>query len=411
MRIPDILQNIIEESEKDRFQRKLVLTNLQRGKVIAVVVILFEVILIVSDLVTHMLKVDDRFLFNEYLVMYLLMVFANGFCLLLCHKCKDIMRLSAKHVRLLDSGLVLYITFVLCWGSVLTLMDQQLYGQAISYMLNLSICSILFYLDHKKVLFPYLLSALILFLGLPFFQHSSDILIGHYINLTMFLIISWLASRIIYHGYCVNYLNTLRLQNGKITLEKEIDKNKEMNRKLALANQQLKEMTLIDELTGIPNRRSFRNYIDAIFDRYPEKRQLLSVMMIDIDHFKQYNDHYGHEAGDNTLIAVAGQIVSTIESPAEFAARWGGEEFLFAGVYDREDTIARLAETIRRKIMDLHIPHAHSDGKDCVTVSIGIATAMLDSKDDVGKLIQLADKAMYQAKESGRNCVRIAKNS
>ncbi len=406
MKIPDILSNTIPDDEMEDFRKKLAIDNLQRGRILAFTVILFESLLVMVDLISFFLNVDSRFQFHHYLIMYLLMIILNTVYLLFIGRVKNLTNASMRKIQKIEIAMLLYLSLILCWGSVLALMDQWLYGQLISYMLNLSVVSVVYYLDSKKVAIPYAISALILMVGLPFFQHSNDILIGHYVNLTIFIFILWLASRIIYHGYCTNYNSMVQIKHSKRLLEEEIKINQAINNKLAVANRQLERLTLIDELTGIPNRRCFKNYIDMLFERDDIEHALLSVMMIDIDYFKQYNDHYGHDEGDKALIAVAHQILSTAITPIEFAVRWGGEEFLFLGAYETAKKANEIAERIRNGVNELHIPHAFSTISDCITVSIGVCAVKLDRRDDVGKLIEMADKALYVAKNSGRNCVK-----
>lgn len=406
MKIPDILRNEIDNCEKENFKRKLIFENMRRGKILAKTIIAFELFLAMIDVSTFLLNVDNRFKFDQYLMMYSFMIILNVLYLCFIKRYENLADGPMSKLREVEIGLLIYITLVLSWGSVLTLMDQRLYGQTIAFMLNLTICSVIYYLDNKSIVIPYTISVLILVVGLPYFQSSSDILIGHYVNLSIFIIILWLASRIIYHGFCNNYKSTVMLKDSKRQLEQEIEINKAMNEKLAMANRQLEALTLMDELTGIPNRRSFRNYIDMIFKNYAKKNVLLAIMMIDIDYFKQYNDHYGHEEGDNALSAVANQILASIKSPMEFAVRWGGEEFLFVGAYENRKKISRVAEGIRKSVSDLKIPHGYSKAADCITISIGVGSIKLDRKDDIGKVLDIADKALYEAKNSGRNRVK-----
>lgn len=175
---------------------------------------------------------------------------------------------------------------------------------------------------------------------------------------------------------------------------------------LNIANHQLKELALIDELTGIPNRRSFRNYIDVAFQNHVGKNSVMSVIMVDIDSFKDFNDHYGHNEGDKVLIAVANQINSIVKHALDFAARWGGEEFIYVSFDKEEADIEKVAETIRQKVYSLKIPHEFSQTCEYVTVSIGAAAISILGKRDVSKAIELADQALYSAKRNGRNCVK-----
>lgn len=279
----------------ERFQRDVLAVNLQRGRIIAILVIAFEVILCSADVIARQMQVDSRFYYKQYLLMYTLMILVNVLYLSLVPKSLEVSQLSASRLRWVQRGFLGYITFILCWGSVLTLMDQRLYGQVLAFLLNLAIGAVIFYLDYKSILIPGGAAMLILFIGLPFYQSSRDILLGHYVNLGIFLVVIGFASRVVYRNYCTSYESTILLQKSKGRLEEEIARNREINRQLEIANNQLRQLTLMDELTGIPNRRGFRNYIDRIITTCMGKNLLLSVMMIDVDHYKQYNDHYGHE--------------------------------------------------------------------------------------------------------------------
>lgn len=406
MNIRYLLKNKIEKCEEESFKRNLILDNIHRGKILAVALIGFEIILSIVDIGASILKVNHYFRFNDYLMMYFIMILINISFLLLLKKVEHIKDITFGQIRKLEIGIVSYITLIMSWGSMISLMDQKLYGHVVVFMMNMIICSVVFFLDKKMILVPYFFSVLIISLGLPFFQSSNDILIGHYVNLCTFIIISWLASRIIYHGYCNDYNSKVLLKKSKILLEKEIEENKRINVKLALANLQLKEVALIDELTGIPNRRSFRNYIDNALENFMKENSVIAILMIDIDFFKQFNDNYGHEKGDTALIKVANEINSIIRSSVEFFGRWGGEEFIYSVFNTTEDDVVQLAETIKQKVYGLKIPHEFSENNNYISVSIGTCTIKITGQEDVSKGIQYADKALYLAKKSGRNCVK-----
>jgi hypothetical protein len=120
-------------------------------------------------------------------------------------------------------------------GSVVSLMDQELYGQLVAFMINMIISSVLFYLDDRMILIPYSFSVLIMLVFLPFFQRTADVLIGHYVNLVIFIIISWLASRIVFRGYVHDFNNRVLLEKSNTMLAKEIESNKDINKRLAKA--------------------------------------------------------------------------------------------------------------------------------------------------------------------------------
>lgn len=168
---------------------------------------------------------------------------------------------------------------------------------------------------------------------------------------------------------------------------------------------ELRSQTFSDGLTGIANRRHFDMAMEKELRRAKRSGIALSILMIDIDFFKSYNDHYGHQKGDETLIKVAGTLAGTLLRPLDLVARYGGEEF--AVILPEMDAAgaARIAEALRQKISLLSIPHAAACWGQHVTVSIGVATKAPQQSAEVAELIGAADRALYGAKRSGRNRV------
>lgn len=410
MKVLNFLKNNIDVCERESFEIDRIVDNIHRGKIMALIVVVIEVIYLAIDIITSILKVDSRFAFNAYLAMYSIMIVVNVIYLLIIRSYNDNDEKLRDHRKQLDLAIIVYITFIMSWGSMISLMDQALYGQLMTFMVNMIVCSAIYLLDNKKILIPYFASVLILAIGLPFFQSSSDILIGHYANLVVFIIISWLISRIIYHNYCQNYISKILLNKSNLLLENKIEENKKINIKLEIANNQLKEFALLDELTGIPNRRSFREFIDMAFQRYVADGSTISIIMIDIDFFKQFNDCYGHEEGDKVLFAVANQINSIIEDTSEIVVRWGGEEFLYAAFNRNTEIVAHTADKISTKVSELKIIHDDFTTDSYITISSGLCTIPIIEKKDIHKAIGLADKALYIAKNSGRNCVKAINN-
>ncbi len=406
MKIRELLKDDFDESEKEDLKRSMIIENITRGTILAKVIIGFDAVFAVSDIAALLFKVDDRFPYSYYLAMYLLMIAINLSFLTIFKRLKDIKHKTMTQLNDLETILVIFITLMLCWSSILSLLDQKLYGHLMVYMVNIIVVAVLFLMDNKKIMIPFVSSVLILFIGLPYFQHTRDVLFGHYVNLAVLILISWLASRITFYSYCNSFKSKLLLENTNLLLEKEIEQNKIINMKLTKANFQLKKLALVDELTGIPNRRSFRNYIDIAFEYYVKEKTLLSILLLDIDNFKLLNDNYGHNTGDSILIAVANQISSVVRHSMDFAARWGGEEFIYIAFDIGETEIINIAETIREKILSLKIPHEFSSAGSIVSASIGTCTIEVTEAADISKGIDLADKALYLAKTSGRNCVK-----
>lgn len=170
-------------------------------------------------------------------------------------------------------------------------------------------------------------------------------------------------------------------------------------------NKQLVEEASTDTLTGVANRRKFNDYIRAQFDKVQTGAGLLSVLFLDVDHFKKFNDSYGHPTGDRVLVEVAATLVSLVEEPG-LVARYGGEEF--SVILPRMDrrSAAKLAEKIRVGIETTTVMSDENQPLH-VTASIGVATYDGNSFSQVDQLVKAADQGVYAAKSSGRNCVRI----
>lgn len=165
------------------------------------------------------------------------------------------------------------------------------------------------------------------------------------------------------------------------------------------------ELAQHDGLTGMKNRRVLDEHLIHLWPRASRDSRTLAVLLIDVDHFKAYNDRYGHQAGDQVLRQVAQTVESLVRSPFDILARYGGEEFA-AVLYNVTETQARnVAERMRRAVEDLGIEHQGSHDHDHVTISIGAAIVAPTAHRTPRGAVQLADQALYQAKVQGRNRV------
>jgi diguanylate cyclase (GGDEF)-like protein len=170
-----------------------------------------------------------------------------------------------------------------------------------------------------------------------------------------------------------------------------------------IENRLLNDIAERDGLSGLYNRRMFDNLAGRLWLQAQRNQEALQIILVDIDHFKAYNDLYGHQAGDNCIRRVAAIIARAAKRPFDFCARYGGEEFvlvLYAPSIGSDPTA--LPEQIRRDTMAMNIPHTNSDA-GVLTVSIGSATAEPGTKRSLAGLIQSADEALYRAKQLGRN--------
>jgi diguanylate cyclase (GGDEF)-like protein len=167
----------------------------------------------------------------------------------------------------------------------------------------------------------------------------------------------------------------------------------------------LRNMAYLDGLTGLHNRHALEERLAGELRHAARERQPLSVVMIDIDHFKRYNDDYGHLAGDDALRRVAGALQAGMLRPMDLLTRYGGEEFVCLLPGTDLDGALAVAERLRTGVAALRLPHPRSGVQPHVTVSLGVVCEPSGAHGDATALLQRADQALYQAKESGRDRV------
>lgn len=166
---------------------------------------------------------------------------------------------------------------------------------------------------------------------------------------------------------------------------------------------QLDVLSHLDALTGIPNRRAFDKALKNEWRRAQREKKPLGIILIDIDHFKRYNDNYGHQAGDDCLRRVAEQLDARITRAGDFMARYGGEEFVLILPNTDENGVTDVAKKLHAAVAEAQIPHEYSDNSDYVTISLGGAAGKPIRDASAQSLVELADRALYLAKGSGRN--------
>ena len=167
----------------------------------------------------------------------------------------------------------------------------------------------------------------------------------------------------------------------------------------------LKELSVNDELTGIYNKRGIREMGAKGFKEAQRAGSYITVIMIDIDYFKKYNDCYGHQAGDRCLIAVADTIKESCKRPFDIVGRYGGEEFIVILSDTDSEGSALVAERIRKNIYNLKITHEESMIDNCISVSVGLYCEIPNESDSMELFIEKADEKLYNAKKYGRNRV------
>ena len=260
------------------------------------------------------------------------------------------------------------------------------------------------------------ITLLVLLIGLLALQLSlRAALVGSALGLSAFLTAPWFADAafarlflghyVLTAGVCL-FVALVREDKDRIAFLQAtlLDLERQEVQRL---NEQLAEMALRDVLTGLSNRRRFDQALAQEWDRARRNRSALSLLMVDVDHFKAYNDHYGHPAGDQCLVHLAQAMASAVQRPADVVARYGGEEFVVLLPDTDQAGAVELARKLIEQIDQMALPHVMSSTAPHVTVSVGVATqSPLASMDRQG-LVGAADAALYRAKRGGRHAVGV----
>ncbi|HEY8907679.1 MAG TPA: GGDEF domain-containing protein [Rhodoferax sp.] len=263
-----------------------------------------------------------------------------------------------------------------------------------SFVLILISCNIALPMQFKTALVASILSTLIMAVGV--FGHPTIPAMAQKSSMLIYVlcgVMTLLANYRLERAERISYLNYLR----------ETLRNEAMQE----ANLALRRISNSDPLTGLANRRRFDEvFLTATDERFPRPDKLV-LLMIDIDHFKPYNDRFGHPMGDRCLQKVAKLIKEQVRGDKDVVARIGGEEFAVLLLGAGMQEALRVAERVRMAVQFASIAHDGRDGRQWVTISIGAAMARTDDAVSVRSVMTRADEALYQAKNSGRNCVKV----
>lgn len=198
------------------------------------------------------------------------------------------------------------------------------------------------------------------------------------------------------YGYIVK---PFRARELKVAVELALSKHAAER----AATEKMSELVLTDPLTGLANRRHFDQTLASEWDRAAREKHPLAVIMVDIDHFKAYNDSRGHAAGDECLKAVATALRGHCTRPGDLVCRWGGEEFAVILPGTDASGAGHVARALVEVVRALGLEHGKSEASPCVTISAGAASAMPCDDGSAAALVEKADAALYAAKQAGRN--------
>ncbi|MDO4337616.1 MAG: diguanylate cyclase [Eubacteriales bacterium] len=278
----------------------------------------------------------------------------------------------------------IYCGILLFWGACVTVYDQRVSNNISAFLVVAITVAVLVYLTPAQAVLLYVCAEIFLFAALPLFKGSGDSH-GEYLNTAVMTITCIFIC-------CYRYISERkRYLDQQVILEQ---------------NRQLNQLANRDSLTGLRNRRFLEREIDDLYERCAAEGQPMTVMMMDIDYFKIYNDTYGHQQGDECLRRMAWRLEQEIDWKEEYLIRYGGEEFLYIGIgVDRQAAMEK-AGRFNQVIRELIIGPSMEDSRG-ITISIGICTEFPSAQpEQAGEwtgYISEADKALYKAKETGRD--------
>ena len=357
-----------EDQYRQNCQTKITLLNAKRLKIAFILVGLLELFLIISRALE-----SGKLISNTLSVVSL-------FKLAMCAVYLSVFFLASRRKTGFPQGYryYTYVCLILFGITQQYLLYDEIQNKHTIYN-HLYFVIILAYLIYplKKSLPLFVLFTTLSFTILLLSDVGEDIIGNNVFALAVFSMIGPLASFIIYRAHFTSCINEDKLNRATIT----------------------------DPLTQIYNRRGFQNKVDELNGEYNRHDDLVAVIMMDVDSFKPYNDHYGHDAGDRCLQEIASVFSRLLYRKGELYARFGGEEFVAVIYGNTKKYASETAARICREVEKLAIPHAHNriPRKKVVTISAGVAWTMKPPVFYIQELLKEADKNLYEAKKNGRN--------
>jgi diguanylate cyclase (GGDEF)-like protein len=381
--IPNLFAISVVDKNKNEFNSYTNSINLARIKAIAITSIALDILMIIFSVLfkENFLQPPEVY----YGSMYVLLIAVMAGFLILSTKFENYVKGQFFAAS--------FIAFLLLWSAGISLLDQLSYNQIIVYVSAVTVAAV-FPIFHPLVIISVFLLVHIPFIALlPHFQESSIVLFGHIANSTSFLVIAMVISSMRYKDCINDYYNYKLIE----------EKSEEINR----INQKLAKLSQTDGLTGVFNRLAFDNTLRYEWERCKRYGVSLSLVMIDVDCFKLFNDTYGHQAGDDCLRQVARVLCRCIRRPYDTVARYGGEEFAIIMPNMKKERVLEYADQLRIMVEEQKIPNKNSLASKYLTISIGVHTLIPSDESSIEELINAADEALYKAKKS-RNKIVVA---
>ncbi len=389
-KIKDWFSSQIPQSRRKDFDMEIRRINLDRAKATTAFFLMAHLILLPCFFI---IKQSTRFDFPNvlYLDLYLVIIGMMILYLIIFYKFKTILENKRNHMICMIS----FTAFLQLWCAAYSLVDQYVSGEVIVYIIS-TLCIAIFPLFRTRVLIGIFLIVHIVFLCLlQEVQISPEKLYDNARNSTIVIIVALVISHSLWKNKVEDYMKELMIE------EKNKDLN-DLNQRLRKANKQLEKLSGTDSLTGLYNRRKFDETMTEAWE-YSRQNQLpISIIMLDIDSFKQVNDSYGHLAGDHCIVAIAESISDVLRDTHDFAARLGGDEFILVLTQTDAHQAYQTGEKLRTRIETLRILITEAE-LEYITVSLGICCTIPGNDSSLAELITTADHALYQAKSKRKN--------
>ncbi|GFZ31835.1 hypothetical protein CSC2_23610 [Clostridium zeae] len=335
----------------------------------------------------------DQYNISNYRFYYLALFCISIVLLLLLNLIKKKKKFIENHFSYIQIAMILV---VIIWTiAYMESSSEQSITNSIPYNQILFSCAATFYLSKRQVILTYGLIH-ILFIGDFIRIHGYANNTIFFINLTLTLVVSIIIAIRNYDNMIERHKQDISIRNKNLSLMK-------MNNTLHFANKKLKEMSDKDFLTNIANKRKLDRMTYMYWNSLKKFSSSLSIMIADIDFFKQYNDFYGHVKGDSCLVKIATSINEVVEKNLGVVGRYGGEEFFVILPNRNFDDAVAICEEIRKRIEEERIPNEALGENKFVTISAGVATVVPTDDFNLDFFINICDNKLYEAKKKGRN--------
>ena len=302
---------------------------------------------------------------------------------------------GSRHYRYSSRAIDLFLIGYTLLESIQVLFELSISGNLYRFLATFVVVSFMPVISRRKRFLNMTLYLLVSEGSLLYMLYVQNIPMYSYREIIfVFYCACLLAANIMYSSTIRNYILHISLI--------------ESNEKLKQLNELLENLSTTDALTGVSNRRALDTYAENSWNSALRANSEISVIMIDIDYFKKYNDTYGHQAGDDCLVQVARRISNHFHRSIDMVARYGGEEFIVWLPHVTLESCQHIGEKLRKSIEKLAIPHSKNPPTGVVTISVGIATLTPSLGESYELLIRHADNALYTAKGNGRNQIYVS---